>query len=556
MLLGRQLVIGLKSLVAYALLDFEAPRLGCCRNLASWAILESKPVGGCGMNSWSEGPISILARIRRQSSEADGGSNFWAALNRDVADLAAALSLPTLSLFAVDAFSIEPGVEVRTRYLVGLTGALLQGLVRGRDFAREGRRLEPESITSDSSFRLLCSAEAAANLSLGQAVKVACAELQQLCHAGDSPVLSLAAVPSQDGQEKTGGLLIPVTVTLTNASRLRTQRVCGLLLLGFSSSHPSKDEQLYCEETGYLLASLLSRPMLSLLSTRFQEDSAASPELSRRLSAEQWLRQSICAVHSSLDRDFVMQTLADSLGRGLKPSRCLVVRTAGGAAQVLHEWEDPDFSPLGLGRTSQFPLFACELLERLSAYSDLSLLKQEGRLSEDEYDMLSFDGIESMVGLPLFQGSSSFGVIALVSSKKRHWSDLEMECLDTLTKQASIALGHCLEFQSVRDQLFHAGLMSNLTGQLISALESVSGNQRSLRPLPEEKSSESPEANLSARELEVLRLISSGYANREIAQRLFLTESTVELHASRIRKKLKLKSRTALVKYACDKGIV
>lgn len=514
------------------------------------------------MNNWSEGTISILARIRNQSSQADGGSNFWAALNRDVTDLAATLSLSTLSLFAVDAFSIEPGVEVRTRYLVGLTGSLLQGLVRGRDFAREGRRLEPESITSESSFRLLCSAEAAANLALGQAVKVASAELQQLSEAGDSPFLSLAALPSiykqesKGRQEEPGGLLIPVTVTLTNASRLRTQRVCGLLLLGFSSAQMSKEEQLLCEQTGYLLASLLSRPMLSLLSTRFQEDSAASPELSRRLSAEQWLRQSICAVHSSLDRDFVMQTLADSLGRGLKPSRCLVVRTTGGVAQVLHEWEDPNFSPLGLGRTSQFPLFACELLGRLSAYSDLSLLKQEGRISEEEYDMLSFDGIESMVGLPLLQGSTSFGVIALVSSKKRHWSDLEVECLDTLTKQASIALGHCLDFQNARDQLFHAGLMSNLTGQLISALESVSSNRKTSRPLVEEKSSESPEANLSARELEVLRLISSGYANREIAQRLFLTESTVELHASRIRKKLKLKSRTALVKYACDKGIV
>jgi DNA-binding NarL/FixJ family response regulator len=61
---------------------------------------------------------------------------------------------------------------------------------------------------------------------------------------------------------------------------------------------------------------------------------------------------------------------------------------------------------------------------------------------------------------------------------------------------------------------------------------------------------------LSARELEVLRLIASGLANREIAQRLFLTESTVELHASRIRKKLKLKSRTALVKFACDNHLV
>jgi two-component system response regulator NreC len=72
----------------------------------------------------------------------------------------------------------------------------------------------------------------------------------------------------------------------------------------------------------------------------------------------------------------------------------------------------------------------------------------------------------------------------------------------------------------------------------------------------DEKNSESESPPLSSREMEVLCLIASGYANREIAQRLFLTESTVELHASRIRKKLNLKSRTALVKYACDNSLV
>jgi DNA-binding NarL/FixJ family response regulator len=71
----------------------------------------------------------------------------------------------------------------------------------------------------------------------------------------------------------------------------------------------------------------------------------------------------------------------------------------------------------------------------------------------------------------------------------------------------------------------------------------------------DEKKLASTAPPLSLRELEVLKLIASGLANREIAQRLFLTESTVELHASRIRKKLKLKSRTALVKFACDNGL-
>ncbi|HMY04843.1 MAG TPA: response regulator transcription factor, partial [Candidatus Obscuribacter sp.] len=118
------------------------------------------------------------------------------------------------------------------------------------------------------------------------------------------------------------------------------------------------------------------------------------------------------------------------------------------------------------------------------------------------------------------------------------------------------ALTHSATYEESQHQLFHLSLISNVTEQLTSALDMVSHLPRVGRPEERSVPETVETASLSARELEVLRLISSGYANKEIAQRLFLTESTVELHASRIRKKLKLKSRTALVKYACDKGIV
>jgi DNA-binding NarL/FixJ family response regulator len=100
-------------------------------------------------------------------------------------------------------------------------------------------------------------------------------------------------------------------------------------------------------------------------------------------------------------------------------------------------------------------------------------------------------------------------------------------------------------------------LLTNLTRQLSSAVEQLFNHPVKSNG-PEEPSLELAESKvpLSGRELEVLRLIASGMSNREIAQHLFLTESTVELHASRIRKKLKLKSRTALVKFACDNHLV
>jgi two-component system, NarL family, response regulator NreC len=61
---------------------------------------------------------------------------------------------------------------------------------------------------------------------------------------------------------------------------------------------------------------------------------------------------------------------------------------------------------------------------------------------------------------------------------------------------------------------------------------------------------------LSARELEVLRLIARGHTNREIAERLFLSVRTVESHRARLQRKLELSRRSELVEYALERGLV
>lgn len=56
--------------------------------------------------------------------------------------------------------------------------------------------------------------------------------------------------------------------------------------------------------------------------------------------------------------------------------------------------------------------------------------------------------------------------------------------------------------------------------------------------------------NLSTRELEVLRLISLGYSNKEIAARLDLSVKTIEAHKANAMGKLGISSRIDIVKYA------
>jgi len=60
--------------------------------------------------------------------------------------------------------------------------------------------------------------------------------------------------------------------------------------------------------------------------------------------------------------------------------------------------------------------------------------------------------------------------------------------------------------------------------------------------------------SLSDREAEVLRLIAAGYSNKEIAAQLELSVKTVEVHKANASRKLGLKGRIDIVKYALLQG--
>ncbi|WP_088104897.1 response regulator [Halalkalibacter urbisdiaboli] len=104
--------------------------------------------------------------------------------------------------------------------------------------------------------------------------------------------------------------------------------------------------------------------------------------------------------------------------------------------------------------------------------------------------------------------------------------------------------------------------------ELIAAIVSVSNGQAYLHPtatkrLMEEylvkmKQGEQIDTfeQLSDREKEILTFIAKGYANKEIAEQLFISVKTVETHKAKLMGKLKLKTRPELVKYAVKKGLL
>jgi ATP/maltotriose-dependent transcriptional regulator MalT len=63
-------------------------------------------------------------------------------------------------------------------------------------------------------------------------------------------------------------------------------------------------------------------------------------------------------------------------------------------------------------------------------------------------------------------------------------------------------------------------------------------------------------AELTPRELEILRLVAQGLNDAEIAERLVLSQHTVHRHVANVRTKLRLPSRTAAVAYAARAGLL
>lgn len=106
--------------------------------------------------------------------------------------------------------------------------------------------------------------------------------------------------------------------------------------------------------------------------------------------------------------------------------------------------------------------------------------------------------------------------------------------------------------------------------ELVKAIHAVNAGQPALDPLitrkvvsqfmsgkslPDVMSQVGDEMDgLTSRELEVLQMVGQGLTNKEVAQRLFISDRTVQAHLSNIFSKLQVTSRTEAVMYGIRKG--
>jgi DNA-binding NarL/FixJ family response regulator len=120
---------------------------------------------------------------------------------------------------------------------------------------------------------------------------------------------------------------------------------------------------------------------------------------------------------------------------------------------------------------------------------------------------------------------------------------------------------------------FRAGAMAyvikdSATDELFTAVERVKSGYKYASPVIAEDllndfvdamkkgSAGDSFGSLSKREQEILRLIADGMKNKDVAERLFISVSTVKTHRTKIMKKLKVNDMASLIKEAIKKGII
>jgi two-component system, NarL family, response regulator NreC len=94
---------------------------------------------------------------------------------------------------------------------------------------------------------------------------------------------------------------------------------------------------------------------------------------------------------------------------------------------------------------------------------------------------------------------------------------------------------------------------------LIAAVQSVAAGSNYVHPelgAALVAGRRAPTGPLSARELDVLRLIALGHTNQEIAKQLFISTRTTEMHRASIMRKLQFATRAQLVNYALAHGLI
>jgi DNA-binding NarL/FixJ family response regulator len=210
---------------------------------------------------------------------------------------------------------------------------------------------------------------------------------------------------------------------------------------------------------------------------------------------------------------------------------------------------------LSAGRRADLAEMAVKVTRARAATSPVISLDQI-RQMEADLVVIDVDSPQMAAATLRLLEAAPAGVIALIENPEPHWA------------AAAIAAGvvAILSREVMADELklafmaSEAGLVllhpSSVQHPVLRSLAFDHHGDTDRKNVGYRKDGSDPMEMLTPREHEILRLVSSGLGNREIAKRLAISEHTVKFHVSSILGKLGADSRTEAVSQGIRKGLI
>jgi DNA-binding NarL/FixJ family response regulator len=267
---------------------------------------------------------------------------------------------------------------------------------------------------------------------------------------------------------------------------------------------------------------------------------------------EALLNRMIVNIHSSLDLEEIIDQAARSLSEEFLVTRSVIctVSAPGANMRIARQVTQPSHEAIS-ERSIIFSRYH-DLLLDVGERRPLVIMQDDTfPFAKDLSQELQIYNIKSLIMVPLVYRGRLMGLFHLDDCvQPRLWNQAEINLLSRIANQLSIAISQAKLYQIVETQSQSIDKLTDLCSQLNTVVHST-------RELTErQESHEKVRVRLSTREIEVLRKVALGLSNKEIAEACHITEGTTEVHVSRLRKKLNLTSRAALVRYAYENHLI
>jgi DNA-binding NarL/FixJ family response regulator len=263
---------------------------------------------------------------------------------------------------------------------------------------------------------------------------------------------------------------------------------------------------------------------------------------------EALLNRFVTNVHGSLDQADVLERATQSLLTEFGASRAIIclIGEPDNTMRIARQMTLDSLAPISdkaslFGKYHDLLLDVGERRPLMVMHDDTFAFAKDVRTDLIQYH------INSMLMIPLVYRGRLMGLLHLdAHNDTRMWTVRDITLLTRIASQLSIALSQAKLYQIVEAQSTSISKLTDLCSQLTQVVQST-------KEMTERtESREKVRIKLSTREIEVLKKVAQGLSNKEIAEELHITEGTTEVHVSRLRKKLNLSTRAALVRYAYE----